>query len=178
MRPVPPATPSHADPATPRLWMQDVGDGHRVAVREWGTPDGLPVLLLHGGPGSGAAPFLWRAFDPQRFRVIVPDQRGAGASQPPGATHANTLAHLLADLRALRHALGLPGWLVAGGSWGATLALAHALDQPDAARGLALRAVFLARPADIAGFFTPGDEAGTPEWRALQAAALETENRK
>lgn len=81
MRPVPPATPSHADPATPRLWMQDVGDGHRVAVREWGTPDGLPVLLLHGGPGSGAAPFLWRAFDPQRFRVIVPDQRGAGATK-------------------------------------------------------------------------------------------------
>jgi proline iminopeptidase len=131
----------------------DVSGGHRLFVREWGAPAGEPALLLHGGPGSGCAPLLWRFFDPDRYRVIAPDQRGAGASRPAGGVANNTTDDLLADLRLLRAHLGIDRWLVVGGSWGATLALAHVADAPDAARGLLLRAVFLARREDIAAFF-------------------------
>jgi len=148
-----------------------VGDGHSMQVQHAGTPDGLPVLLLHGGPGSGQSALLRRAFDPVRFHVIAPDQRGAGGSTPAGATRQNTLAHLLADLRLLQAHLGLDRWLVVGGSWGATLALAHAADAPAAVSGLLLRASFLARPADIAGFFDASGRPAHAPWAALAEAA-------
>jgi proline iminopeptidase len=144
-----------------------VGDGHRLHVDEWGAADGLPALVLHGGPGSGCTPLLRRFFDPARFRIVCPDQRGAGRSIPAGSIHANTTAHLLADLRQLRRALGIDRWLVVGGSWGATLALAHALDAPEVVSGLLLRGSFLARPQDIADFFA-GAPAGLAErWPRL-----------
>ncbi|HMY99501.1 MAG TPA: alpha/beta fold hydrolase, partial [Burkholderiaceae bacterium] len=116
-------------------------------------PLGRPLLLLHGGPGSGCSPTLRRPFDLGRWRLICPDQRGSGRSQPGGETRANTTAHLLADLRQLRRALGIERWCVVGGSWGATLALLHALDEPHAVDALLLRAVFLARDEDVAAFF-------------------------
>lgn len=155
-----------------RDWRLPVSAGHVLRVQEWGRPGAQPVLLLHGGPGSGVGPLLPRVFDPARFHVIAPDQRGAGESQPAGSTRHNTTADLLADLRALRQALGIPRWLVAGGSWGATLALAHALDAPEAVQGLLLRASFLARQADIDDFFSPGPSAAeATAWPGLQAAA-------
>lgn len=135
----------------------DVGHGHRLHVEEHGHPQGRPVLLLHGGPGSGCSPVLRRGLDPARWRIICPDQRGAGLSLPAGATQANTTAHLLADLRRLRCMLGIECWCVLGGSWGATLALLHALDEPEAVDALLLRAVFLARDSDVAGFFAGAD---------------------
>lgn len=131
----------------------DDGVAHRLHVEEHGQPGGRPLLLLHGGPGSGCSPLLRRSFDLRRWRLICPDQRGAGRSLPGGETRANTTAHLLADLRQLRRTLGIERWCVVGGSWGATLALLHALDEPQAVDALLLRAVFLARDADVAAFF-------------------------
>lgn len=131
----------------------DVGGGHVLQVQEFGRAEGIPALVLHGGPGSGCSPLLRRVFDPARWRVICPDQRGAGGSRPRGGTAHNTTADLLADLRRLREHLGVERWVVVGGSWGATLALAHAADQPAAVAALLLRASFLARREDIDGFF-------------------------
>ncbi len=136
-----------------REWTLPTGDGHALHVREWGCDDGQPVLVLHGGPGSGAGPLSWRVFDPQRWRVIVPDQRGAGRSTPAGALHANTTAHLLDDITLLREHLGLAQWAVAGGSWGATLALLAAARAPRVVSALWLRAPFLASTAAINAFF-------------------------
>ena len=141
--------------------------GHVMHVEEHGNPHGLPALLLHGGPGSGSSPLLRNCFDPTRYRIICPDQRGAGQSTPAGAIASNTLADLLDDLRHLRDHLQVDRWLVVGGSWGATLALLHAIDQPSAVAGLLLRNVFLARGSDIHDFFAEAPRRGSPEWRAL-----------
>jgi proline iminopeptidase len=130
-----------------------VGGGHELLVQEFGRADGIPALVLHGGPGSGCSPLLRRFFDPARYRVICVDQRGAGGSRPHGSIVANTTPHLLGDLRHVRERLGLARWLVVGGSWGATLAVAHAADAPDAVAALLLRASFLARREDIEWFF-------------------------
>jgi proline iminopeptidase len=141
------------DPPPYRSHALAVPPGHVLHVQESGRPDGVPALLLHGGPGSGMSPLLRRFFDPSRFRIVSVDQRGAGLSTPPGDTGHNTTALLLDDLQALRRHLGIARWLVVGGSWGATLALAYALREPEAVHALLLRAVFLARTADIDDFF-------------------------
>lgn len=142
-----------ADPAAFRTHRIDVGSGHTLMVRESGNEAGIAALVLHGGPGSGCSPLLRRFFDPARYRIVCVDQRGAGDSTPHGSIEANTTAHLLADLRRVRTLLGITRWLVVGGSWGATLALLHALDDPDAVSALLLRGTWLARDEDIAGFF-------------------------
>ncbi|QSI28689.1 alpha/beta fold hydrolase [Variovorax sp. RKNM96] len=141
--------------------------GHVMHVEEHGNPRGLPALVLHGGPGSGSSPLLRSGFDPTRYRIICPDQRGAGRSTPAGSIAHNTLADLLDDLRLLRAHLKVDRWLVVGGSWGATLALMHTLDQPSAVAGLLLRNVFLARASDIHDFFAEAERHGGPEWRVL-----------
>lgn len=143
-----------------------VGDGHVLHVEQWGRPDGEPALLLHGGPGSGQSPVLRRGFDLARWRVIAFDQRGAGRSTPAGAIAGNTTADLVADIRRLRARLGIARWLVVGGSWGATLALAHAIDDPDAVAGLLLRSAFTATAADVQAFFAA--DGGRP-WQGLAA---------
>jgi proline iminopeptidase len=153
-------------PAWRTEWLA-APNGHLLHVQQFGSPEGLPALVLHGGPGSGCSPLLARFFDPQRYRVICADQRGAGLSRPAGGTDHNTTAELLADLRLLRAHLGLPRWLVVGGSWGATLALVHAIDAPDAVSALLLRGLFLARPQDIHNFFD-GARHGRPQaWQVL-----------
>ena len=164
----------YPEAAAQRTWRLPVDGGHALQVREWGPVSGLPALVLHGGPGSGCSPLLARFFDSARYRVICMDQRGAGASQPAGCTLHNTTAHLLADLRRLREHLGLACWLVVGGSWGATLALLHALDDPAAVTGLLLRGVFLARRQDIAGFF---DAAAWARWQPAGASLVEALDR-
>lgn len=136
-------------------------------VQEFGHPDGRPIAVLHGGPGSGASAVLRRGFDRQPWRVICIDQRGAGASRPAGGLDANTTDDLLDDLRRVRGVLGLPRWAVAGGSWGSTLAVAYAAFEPDAVTGLLLRASFLGRREDIDAFFArPDDPALQPLWDA------------
>jgi proline iminopeptidase len=159
--------PPDTDRPPLRRWRLAADDGHGLHVEEWGAADGVPALVLHGGPGSGCTPLLRRFFDPARYRIICPDQRGAGRSLPAGAIHANTTNHLLADLRLLRRTLGIERWLVVGGSWGATLALAHALDDPAAVAGLLLRGIFLARPQDTAAFFADAPAALAQRWPLL-----------
>ena len=149
-----------------------VSDGHTLQLYEWGNPDGLPALLLHGGPGSGLSLSLARCLDPQRYRIIGLDQRGAGLSTPAGGVEGNNTAALLADLRALRLHLGITRWLVVAGSWGATLALLHAADAPSAVSGLLLRGTFLARREDVLAFFAAepaGFGDGWAPWRAAAA---------
>lgn len=145
----------------------DVGDGHRLYHEQCGRPDGLPLLYLHGGPGSGASPGQRRLFDPGVFRMVLFDQRGCGRSQPGGEVRANTSAHLVADIEALRAHLGIERWLVVGGSWGAGLALAYAAAHPAACRGLLLRAVFLGRASDLDWFFRAAQARHPAAWAAL-----------
>lgn len=147
----------------------DVGHGHRLQAQEYGNPHGTPAVVLHGGPGSGTSPLLRRWFDPARYRIVCFDQRGCGASTPRGAVEHNTLDDLLHDLRTLRGVLGIDRWLVVGGSWGATLAVAHAADDPSAVDGLLLRALFLARTQDVDAFFEPATGQAPVRWRDLAA---------
>ena len=163
--------PLYPDLPAPRSFMLPVGSGHVLHVQEWGRADGLPALVLHGGPGSGCSPLRARFFDPHRYRVICPDQRGSGRSTPAAGLTDNTTAHLLADLRELRRVCGIARWLVVGGSWGAALALAHALDQPEAMAGLLLRSTFLSRASDIDGFFHGAPERLVQGWRTLPEAS-------
>ncbi|MGX9429528.1 MULTISPECIES: prolyl aminopeptidase [Bradyrhizobium] len=120
-----------------------VGDDHEIYVESVGREGGVPAVYLHGGPGSGCQPDHRRLFDPERFHAVLFDQRGAGRSRPKGKREANTLPLLIADMEAIRQKFGFERWLVVGGSWGATLALAYAQAYPDRVSGLVLRATFL-----------------------------------
>jgi len=130
-----------------------VGDGHEIYVETVGRTDGIPAVYLHGGPGSGCQPDHRRLFDPQRFHAVLFDQRGAGRSRPKGSREANTLPHLIADMEAIRVNLGFERWLVVGGSWGATLALAYAQAYPQRVSGIVLRATFLGTRGELEGAF-------------------------
>jgi len=142
---------------------------HTLHWEEAGHPDGVPALYLHGGPGAGASPDHRRFFDPQTYRIVLFDQRGAGRSKPLGETRANTTAHLIADIERLREHLGVDRWLVFGGSWGATLALAYAQAHPERVRALVVRGVFLGRAHEI-GWFMTGLRTVFPEaWERFNA---------
>lgn len=117
-----------------------------------GNPDGIPVVFLHGGPGSGASPSHRRFFDPARYRIVIYDQRGSGRSTPLGAIEDNTTPLLIDDIERLRRHLGIERWLVFGGSWGSTLALAYGEAHPDRCLGFVLRGIFLCRPSEIEWF--------------------------
>jgi len=124
----------------------DVGDGHSLYWEVCGHPDGKPAVVLHGGPGSGCSPGMRRQFDPQRYRVVLFDQRNSGrstpwAGEPEVELSANTTAHLVADVERLREHLGIDRWLVWGGSWGVTLAFAYAQAHPERVTELALAAI-------------------------------------
>ncbi|MGO3848366.1 alpha/beta fold hydrolase [Pseudoalteromonas sp. KG3] len=125
-----------------------VGDGHQIHVQEYGDPDGLPVVVCHGGPGVGLHADNCRFFDPTRYRIILYIQRGCGQSTPH-LINANTTAELVADLDYLRIYLGLEKWLLSGGSWGATLCLLYAIEHTQHVQGLILRGTFLATSADL-----------------------------
>ena len=151
--------------------MLDVGNGHRLHVQQVGRADGVPAIYLHGGPGSGCQPLHGRLFDPGHFRVVLLDQRGAGASTPAGALMANTTTDLLNDLERVRAALGIDRWLVAGGSWGALLAIAYAQMCPQRVLGLVLRAVFLGAREEVEWAFLQGPQTFYPElWRSFVGA--------
>ncbi len=129
-----------------------VSDIHTLYWEQSGNPAGLPVVFLHGGPGAGASPTHRRFFDPAHFRIVILDQRGSGRSTPLGETRENDIPDLVADLEQLRQHLGIRRWLVFGGSWGSTLALAYAQAHPDRVVGLVLRGIFLMRKREIDWF--------------------------
>jgi len=132
-------------------WL-DLAPPHRMYWEESGNPAGIPVVFLHGGPGAGASAAHRRFFDPAAFRIVVFDQRGAGRSHPHGSIADNTTAHLVADIETLRMARGIDAWIVFGGSWGSTLALAYAQAHPTAVRALVLRGIFLSRKLELDWF--------------------------
>jgi proline iminopeptidase len=125
---------------------------HTLYWEESGNPQGVPVVLLHGGPGSGTTPRHRQFFDPAYYRIVLFDQRGAGRSTPLGETDANTTQLLIADMERLREMLGITQWVVFGGSWGSTLALAYAQGHPQCCSALVLRGIFLCTPAEIDWF--------------------------
>ena len=126
--------------------------GHQMYWEQDGNPHGFPVLFLHGGPGAGAGAVHRRFFDPQYWRIVIFDQRGAGRSPPLGSLIENTTDHLVADIEALRQHLGILSWLVFGGSWGSTLALAYGQAHPERVRGFVLRGIFLGRAEETEWF--------------------------
>lgn len=128
--------------------MLEVEAPHRLYFEQCGNPEGLPIVFLHGGPGSGCSPAHRRFFDSERYRVVLFDQRGAGRSEPAACLDNNTTQALVADLETLRARLNVDRWLIYGGSWGAALALLYAQVHPQCVLGLVLRGVFLARRSD------------------------------
>lgn len=152
----------------------DVGDGHVMYWDCSGNPDGVPVVLFHGGPGAGCAPIHRRFFDPDHFRIILFDQRGCGLSTPFGETAANTTDHLINDIEALRRHLGVEDWFVFGGSWGATLALAYGQAHPDRCRGFVLRGVFLGTADEMDWFLTGMGRFFPQAWQAFTEHVGET----
>ncbi len=125
---------------------------HHIYFEETGNPDGIPVMFLHGGPGAGCAPAHRRLFDPHRYRVILMDQRGCGRSEPFASINQNTTQDLIGDIEGLRHHLDIPNFILFGGSWGSTLALAYGAAYPDRCLGFVLRGVFLGTRAEIDWF--------------------------
>lgn len=132
--------------------MLRLDEVHQMYWEQCGRPDGFPVLYLHGGPGDGCAPLCRQLFDPAFYRAVLFDQRGSGRSVPRGELHNNRTDLLLQDIERLREALGIERWLVFGGSWGSTLALAYAEAYPARVCGLLLRGIFLGRARDVDWF--------------------------
>jgi proline iminopeptidase len=143
-----------ADPFAPLTsqWLA-AGQGHEIYVESVGRTDGVPAVYLHGGPGSGCQSDHRRLFDPERFHAVLFDQRGAGRSRPKGGRQDNTLPHLIADMEMIRAQFGFERWMVVGGSWGATLALAYAQAHPERVSGIVLRATFLGTGEELEGAF-------------------------
>ena len=156
--------------------MLDVGQGHRVYVEQCGNPAGLPVVVLHGGPGGGCSPSMRRYFDPEFYRIILFDQRGCGRSRPHASVMNNTTWHLVDDIEMIRRTLEIDAWIVFGGSWGATLALIYAQAHPARVRNLVLRGVFLMTQRELDWFYGGGAGRFWPEvWSRFEALIAEDE---
>ncbi|ACL71307.1 proline iminopeptidase [Thioalkalivibrio sulfidiphilus HL-EbGr7] len=153
-----------------------VDQTHRLHLETCGTAQGLPVVFLHGGPGSGCEPWHRRFFDPAAYRIVLFDQRGCGRSRPHASLEDNTTAHLVSDMERIREHLGIERWVVFGGSWGSTLALAYAEAHPERVLGLVLRGIFLCRPRDIHWFYQEGAGRLFPDyWEDYLAPIPESE---
>jgi proline iminopeptidase len=148
-----------------------VSDVHEIYYEESGNPAGKPAVFLHGGPGAGSDKRARQFFDPRHYRIVVFDQRGCGRSRPSASLVENTTWHLVADIERLRKHLGIERWLVFGGSWGSTLALAYAEANPERVRELVLRGIFLLRYAEIRWFYQHGASDIFPDaWEAYRDA--------
>lgn len=149
---------------------------HELYVEESGNPNGIPVLVVHGGPGGGCEDYHRRFFDAERHRVILMDQRGAGRSSPLAEFSGNTTQKLVDDMETVRAFLGVDRWILFGGSWGSTLSLVYAQSHPDRVLGLVLRGIFLCRPRDIHWFYQEGASRVFPDyWRDFLAPIPEDE---
>ncbi|MEE1655604.1 prolyl aminopeptidase [Microvirga sp. CF3062] len=156
--------------------MLDVGDGHRVYWELCGNPQGKPVVFLHGGPGGGCTPTQRRLFDPEKYRILLFDQRGCGRSTPYASLEANTTWHLVADIERLRTMIGVDKWMVFGGSWGSTLALAYAETHPERVTELVLRGIFTLRRSELLWYYQEGASWIFPDkWEGFLAPIPEAE---
>jgi proline iminopeptidase len=156
--------------------MLAVSPIHKIYYEQCGNPEGQPVVFLHGGPGGGLIPEYRRFFDPAAYRVVLFDQRGSGQSTPHASLEDNTTWHLVSDMERLREHLGIEGWMVFGGSWGSTLALAYSQTHPDRTRALFLRGIFLCRPKEIHWFYQKGADAIYPDvWEEYVRVIAESE---
>lgn len=161
--------------------MLEVGDGHRIYWEASGNPLGRPALALHGGPGSGSSTGRRQSFDPAVYRLIQFDQRGCGRSTPAASDTAtdlatNTTGHLLGDIEQLRQHLGIDSWLVWGGSWGVTLALAYAQRHPARVRAMVLVSVTMTRPADVHWLYHEAGRFFPEQWERFSAGAGHAED--
>lgn len=158
-----------------KFWFR-VSDVHELYVEECGNPDGQPVVFLHGGPGAGFSAFHRRLFDPAHYRIILFDQRGAGQSKPHADLRGNTTWDLVEDIEKLRKHLGVKQWMVFGGSWGSTLALAYAQTHPRSVSHLVLRGIFLCRKEEIEWFYQNGADKIFPDlWQDYLKPIAENE---
>ncbi len=156
--------------------MMDMPGGHRIYVEQCGNPSGVPVVVLHGGPGGGCSPTMRRFFDPSYYRIVLFDQRGCGRSTPHAEVAHNTTWDLVADIERIRAHLGLERWIVFGGSWGAALALIYAQAHPEHAARLVLRGVFLMTGEELDWFYGGGASRFWPkEWAAFRDIVPEAE---
>lgn len=145
----------------------DVGDGHTLAYWQYGNPKGIPAVYLHGGPGAGSHPSMAQFFNPDIYHIILFDQRGCGQSTPHASLHTNTTWALVEDIEKLRHHLNFSQWLVCGGSWGSTLALAYAQTHPTSVLSLVLRGLFTLRRRELLWFYQEGASWVYPDlWQA------------
>jgi proline iminopeptidase len=150
--------------------------GHRVYVEQCGKPDGVPVVVLHGGPGGGCSPGMRRFFDPSHYRVVLFDQRGCGRSSPNACVENNTTWDLVADIERIRTELRIDRWAVFGGSWGACLGLIYAQTHPERVKALVLRGVFTMTRAELRWFYGGGAGGFWPEqWKAFAQMIPEEE---
>lgn len=149
---------------------------HELYLEESGNPHGIPVIVIHGGPGGGCEDWYRQFFDAERFRIILLDQRGAGRSTPLAELEGNHTQALVEDLERVRAFLGVDRWMLFGGSWGSTLSLAYAQEYPDQVLGLVLRGIFLCRPEDIHWFYQHGAGRVFPDyWQDYLATIPESE---
>jgi proline iminopeptidase len=155
--------------------MLELDAPHRMYYEQSGNPRGVPVVFLHGGPGAGASAVHRQFFDPAFYRIVVLDQRGAGRSTPLGCLEDNTTPKLVSDLERLREHLGISKWLVFGGSWGSTLALAYAEHHPEHCLGLVLRGIFLCRKSEIDWFLYGLRQVFPEAWRTFSGYVPEAE---
>nr|CAA6830728.1 MAG: Proline iminopeptidase (EC [uncultured Thiotrichaceae bacterium] len=145
-------------------FLLPVDDVHTLYVEECGDPDGIPVLFLHGGPGAGCEKWHRSFFDPERYRIILFDQRGCGRSTPHASVENNTTQDLVADIERIRRHIGIEEWVVFGGSWGSTLGLLYAQAYPERVSGLIVRGIFLARQQDVHWFYQEGAGKVLPDY--------------
>ncbi len=146
-----------------KTWRFKVSDLHTLYLEECGNPQGIPIVFVHGGPGGSCEPGHRRFFDPEQYRIILFDQRGAGKSKPHASLEDNTSMHLVEDLEKIREFLSIDQWVVFGGSWGSTLSLLYAQAHPQRVLGLILRGIFLARDTDAQWFYQGGAARIFPE---------------
>lgn len=150
---------------------------HNLYIEECGNPGGIPILFLHGGPGAGCSRFDRRFFDPERYRIILFDQRGAGRSTPHAELENNTVHDLISDIEAIRCYFKIDQWALFGGSWGSTLALLYAQTFPDKVIGMVLRGIFLCREQDLHWFYQAGADRIFPDyWQEFTAMIPEGEH--
>jgi proline iminopeptidase len=157
--------------------MLDVGDGHRIRYERCGTPGAKPAAFLHGGPGGGISPDHRRLFDPALYDVLLFDQRGCGQSTPHAGLEANTTWHLVADIERLRVLAGVERWLVFGGSWGSTLALAYAETHPERVSELVLRGIYTCTRPELDWYYRFGVSEMFPDKWARFVAPIPPEER-